>query len=166
MHIRKLTVEDGEALWNLRLRALKDNPEAFAATYEQTLRNGKEQFIHRIYPQENAFYLGAFEPDLIGMVYFRRDEGIKSRHKGYILSMYVQPESRGQGLGKALLLEVITQSHRLPGLEQLHLMVVTTNEAARALYRSMGFEVYGTLLQAFKLDQQYWDEELLVLRLK
>jgi ribosomal protein S18 acetylase RimI-like enzyme len=80
--------------------------------------------------------------------------------------MYVRPESRGLGIGKALLQEAITQANRLPGLEQLHLMVVTTNEAARALYRSMGFEVYGTVCQAFKLGEQYWDEELMVLRLK
>jgi len=150
----------------LRLRALKDNPEAFAATYEEALRNGKEQFIQRIHPKEDAFYLGAFESDLIGMVYFRRDEGSKNLHKGRVLGMYVQPESRGLGVGKALLQEVITQAQRLSGLEQLHLMVVTTNDAARSLYRSMGFEVYGTILQAFKADEQYWDEELMVLRLK
>ena len=164
--IRKLTIEDGEALWGLRLRALEDNPEAFASTYEETLKRGKEQFIQRIHPREDAFYLGAFDPALVGMVYFRQDEGRKSHHKGHVLSMYVQPESRGLGVGKALLQEVITQSHRLPGLEQLHLMVVTSNEAARALYRSMGFEVYATVLQAFKLDNQYWHEELMVLRLR
>jgi ribosomal protein S18 acetylase RimI-like enzyme len=166
IHIRKLTVEDGEVLWTLRLRALKDNPEAFASTYEETLRRGKEQFIHRLLPKEGAFYLGAFEPDLVGMVYFRRDEGIKNQHKAYILSMYVRPESRGLGIGKALLQEVITQAKRLSGLEQLHLSVVTSNEAARSLYRAMGFEVCGTILQAMKAGEQYWDEELMVLRLQ
>lgn len=165
MHVQKLTIENGEALWNLRLRALKDNPAAFSSTYEETLRRGKEQFIQRIHPKEDAFYLCAFDPALVGMIYFRRDEGIKNQHKGHILSMYVQPESRGLGVGKALLQAVIIQAKRLPGLEQLHLMVVTTNEAARALYRSMGFAVYGTAYGAMKLDQQYWDEELMVLRL-
>jgi ribosomal protein S18 acetylase RimI-like enzyme len=166
MLIRKLTVEDGEALWTLRLRALKDNPEAFAATYEETLKNGKKYFIRRNRPKEDAFYLGAFESGLVGIVYFRRDEGSKNHHKGRILSMYVQPESRGLGVGKALLQEVITQSSRLSGLEQLHLMVVTTNDAARSIYRSMGFQVYGTMIQAMKVEEQYWDEELMVLRLK
>jgi len=150
----------------LRLRALKDNPEAFASTYEEILIRGKAYFIHRIHPKEDAFYLGAFEPDLAGMVYFRRDEGRKNLHKGRILGMYVQPESRGRGVGKVLLQEVITQANQLSGLEQLHLMVVTTNDAARALYLSMGFEVYGKVLQAFKEGEQYWDEELMVLRLK
>ena len=165
MLMRKLTVEDGEALWTLRLRALKDNPEAFAATHAETLRNGKEHFILRNRPKKDAFYLGAFESGLVGMVYFRRDEGSKNHHKGRILGMYVQPENRGLGLGKALLREVITQANSFTGLEQLHLMVVTTNDAARSLYRSLGFQVYGTMLQAMKVDEQYWDEELMVLRL-
>ncbi len=99
------------------------------------------------------------------MVYFRREEGLKNRHKGRILSMYVQPESRGQGLGKALLQEVTAQVKQLVGVEQLHLTVVTTNVAARSLYHSMGFEVYGTIQRALKMDEQYWDEEQMVLHL-
>jgi ribosomal protein S18 acetylase RimI-like enzyme len=166
MFIRKLTVEDGDALWALRLRALKDNPEAFASTYEETLRNGKEQFIQRMHHKEDAFYLGAFETGLVGMVYFRRDEGRKNHHKGRLMGMYVRPESRGLGVGKALLQEVITQANGLSGMEQLHLMVVTMNDAARSLYLSAGFEVYGIVHQALKVDTQYWDEELMVLRLR
>jgi len=76
----------------------------------------------------------------------------KNLHKGRILSMYVQPESRGLGIGKALLQEVISQANRLSELEQLHLMVVTTNNAARSLYRSFGFEVYGTIVKGLKVE--------------
>jgi ribosomal protein S18 acetylase RimI-like enzyme len=164
MLVRKLTEEDGEALWVLRLRALTDNPEAFATTYEETLASGRERLLEGL-RQEESFYVGAFEHGLIGMVYFRREEGLKNRHKGRILSMYVQPESRGQGLGKALLQEVTAQVKQLVGVEQLHLTVVTTNVAARSLYHSMGFEVYGTIQRALKMDEQYWDEVQMVLHL-
>jgi ribosomal protein S18 acetylase RimI-like enzyme len=164
MLVRKLTEEDGEALWVLRLRALTDNPEAFATTYEETLASGRERLLEGL-RQEESFYVGAFEHGLIGMVYFRREEGLKNRHKGRILSMYVQPESRGQGLGKALLQEVTAQVKQLVGVEQLHLTVVTTNVAARSLYHSMGFEVYGTIHRALKMDEQYWDEVQMVLHL-
>jgi ribosomal protein S18 acetylase RimI-like enzyme len=164
MLVRKLTEEDGEALWVLRLRALTDNPETFATTYEETLTSGRERLLEGL-RQEESFYVGAFEHGLIGMVYFRREEGLKNRHKGRILSMYVQPESRGQGLGKVLLQEVTAQVKQLVGVEQLHLTVVTTNVAARSLYHSMGFEVYGTIQRALKMDEQYWDEVQMVLHL-
>ena len=164
MLVRKLTEEDGEALWVLRLRALTDNPEAFATTYEETLASGRERLLEGL-RQEESFYVGAFEHGLIGMVYFRREEGLKNRHKGRILSMYVQPESRVQGLGKVLLQEVTAQVKQLVGVEQLHLTVVTTNVAARSLYHSMGFEVYGTIQRALKMDEQYWNEVQMVLHL-
>src|SRR5258708_37589447 len=116
MLVRKLTEEDGEALWVLRLRALTDNPEAFATTYEETLASGRERLLEGL-RQEESFYVGAFEHGLIGMVYFRREEGLKNRHKGRILSMYVQPESRVQGLGKVLLQAVTAQAKQLVGVE-------------------------------------------------
>ena len=167
MLIRKLTEDDIEALWNLRLRALRDNPEAFGSTYEETLQRGKESYRQRLQqPHTETFYLGAFEEEsLVGMVGFFRENGLKGQHKGYIISMFVAPEQRGRGVGKALVTEAIAQARTIPGVEQLHLAVVTTNTAARQLYRSLGFEVYGLEPHALQQGEQYWDEELMVLRL-
>jgi L-amino acid N-acyltransferase YncA len=163
MVVRKLTEGDLEAFWTLRLQALTDNPEAFGSTYEETLARGKESILQRLRQGDGMFYLGAFEETLIGMVGFRREEGTKDRHKGLVVSMYVLPERRGHGTGKALMQELIAQAQQLAGLEQLHLAVVTKNRAACRLYRSLGFEVYGTTPRALKLGEQYWDEDLMVL---
>lgn len=168
MHIRKLTEEDLDALWNIRLRALQDNPEAFGSTYEETRQRGKESFRQRLrQPHTETFYIGAFEEEsLVGIVgFYRENWGAKGQHKGYIISMYVAPEQRGRGIGKALVAEAIAQARTVPGLEQLLLAVVTTNTAARQLYRSLGFEVYGLEPRALKHGDQYWDEELMILRL-
>ena len=167
MLIRKLTEDDMEALWSLRLRALRDNPEAFGSTYEETLQRGKESYRQRLrQPHSETFFIGAFEEgSMVGIVGFFRESGTKSQHQGYIISMYVAPEQRGHGVGKALLIEAIAQARNIAGLEQLLLAVVTTNAAARRLYQSLGFEVYGVQPRALKQGGQYWDEELLVLRL-
>ncbi len=168
MLIRLLTEDDTEALWNLRLRALQDNPEAFGSTYEETLQRGKESFRQRLrQPHAETFFIGAFEEEsLMGMVGFFRESGTKDQHKGYIISMYTAPEQRGRGIGKALLAEAIAQARKIPGVDQLLLAVVTTNTAARQLYRSLGFEVYGLEPRALKYGDQYWDEELMILRLR
>lgn len=167
MIIRKLTEEDLDQLWSIRLRSLQDNPEAFGSTYEETRQRGKESYRQRLrQPHAETFYVGAFEDErLVGIVGFFRESGTKGQHKGYIISMYVAPEQRGRGVGKALVAEAITQARTIPGLEQLLLAVVTTNTAARRLYRSLGFEVYGLEPHAMKYGDQYWDEELMILRL-
>jgi ribosomal protein S18 acetylase RimI-like enzyme len=165
MLVRDFTENDLDAFWDLRLRALKDNPEAFGTTYEETVARGKAAMLQRmgVDPGDDVFSLGAFEDVLIGTVGFRRDEGPKERHKGYVFGMYVVPERRGQGAGKALMLGLIARVRRLGGLEQLHLGVVTTNQSAVRLYLSLGFEIYGTAPQALKQNGRKWDEHLMVL---
>lgn len=167
MLTRKLTEEDIDQLWSIRLRSLQDNPEAFGSTYGETLERGKENMRQRLLkPHAETFYIGAFEDErLVGIVGFFRESGTKGQHKGYIISMYVAPEQRGRGIGKALVTEAIAQARTIPGLDQLLLAVVTTNTAARQLYRSLGFEAYGLEPRALKYGDQYWDEELMILRL-
>jgi ribosomal protein S18 acetylase RimI-like enzyme len=167
MLIRILTEEDLDALWSIRLRSLQENPEAFGSTYDETLQRGKESLRQRLrQPHAASCFLGAFDDErLVGIVAYVREAGTKGQHKGYIISMYVMPEQRGRGIGKALLAEAIALARALPGLDQLLLAVVTVNTAARQLYHSLGFEVYGLEPRALKQGDQYWDEELMILLL-
>ena len=165
MLVRRLTGDDLDAVWMMRLQALSDSPEAFGSTYEETVARGKEVFRQRLGQGDDVFYLGAFDDNLIGIVGFYREEGIKNRHKGYVVSMYVLPERRGQGVGKALVQDLIARAKQIAGLEQLLLAVVTTNHTASLLYRSLGFDIYGTQPQALKIGESYWDEDLMIIHL-
>jgi ribosomal protein S18 acetylase RimI-like enzyme len=166
MLIRKLIEADLDALWALRLRALGDNPEAFSSTHDEVIARGPGWLGRRLRDEaSHFFYLGAFDPELIGMVGFGREQGRKEEHKGMLVSMYVAPEQRGRGLGRALVQELIARARLIPGLEQIHLTVTTTEQPAQALYRSQGFQIYGTARRALKSDGQYWDEDFMMLEL-
>jgi ribosomal protein S18 acetylase RimI-like enzyme len=168
MHVRKLTEADAAEFQQLRLRALRDDPEAFSASYEESHTVPLARVAQRLREESTTgdnCILGAFETSLVGMVGFMREPGLKEQHKGFIWGMYVQPDRRGQGIGKALLAQVIAHAEHVTGLVQVHLSVVTTQEAARHLYRSLGFEVYGLEPRALKVRGQYLDEEYMVLRL-
>lgn len=166
MFIRRLTADDLELVWALRLRALKNDPEAFGSTYEETVAGGSERMLQRLNRRDQLFYLGAFEKTLLGIVLFSRGEVAKSHHTGFVASMYVLPERRGLGIGRALMEELIAQARQMAGLEQLYLSVVTTNLVAERLYRALGFTVYGTAPRALKVGERYWDENLMVLDLR
>jgi ribosomal protein S18 acetylase RimI-like enzyme len=168
MYIRKLTELDAEDYWNIRLQALRNSPEAFGSSYEESVTTLLTTVVQRFRNESTAgdnFILGAFEGPLVGIVGFYRNQRIKDQHKGTIWGMYVLPEMRGRGIGKALMSQAIAHASSIPGLLQIHLAVVTAQNAARHLYRSLGFEVYGLEPRALKIGDQFLDEELMILRL-
>ena len=169
MEVRILTEADGEAFWNIRLRALRDDPESFGSSYEEILERGiagATQSLRKRDTSPDDATFGAFEGGtLVGIAGFRREEEVKKRHKGVIWGMYVPREMRGKGIGKALLQAAIAYAKTLTQLEQINLSVVLTSREARQLFISLGFEPYGLERHALKLHDRYFDHELMTLHL-
>lgn len=95
----KLTGElcsaDTESYWDLRLNALKKNPEAFSANYEDSANTTLESVRARIQVTDDNFILGAFNNDsVIGMIGFVRERTQKLNHKSYIWGTYVAQDLR------------------------------------------------------------------------
>ncbi|MFD1425936.1 RimJ/RimL family protein N-acetyltransferase [Kroppenstedtia sanguinis] len=167
MEIRVLTAEDAKAFYAHRLQMLKDHPGAFATSYEETKEEGMGQIVERLQSTGEKFTLGAFDGDrLVGSVGFLRQQRNKLRHKGFVMSMYTHPDIRRQGVGKALLENLLARVRKLPSLEQIQLGVAVDNSAARGLYASLGFEEFGREREALKLPNRYVDEIHMVLKLK
>ncbi len=166
LEIRPFTENDVEAYARLRLQGLRQNPEAFGSSYEEEKDRPVEELKPRIADQPEKFTLGGWaDGTLVGMVGFYRETRLKTHHKGIIWGMYVDSTMRGQGIGKQLMQAAITRARMIEGLVQIHLTVVSTNASARRLYIGLGFELYGTEPRALKVGEQYYDEDLMVLKL-
>ena len=124
MEIRVLTSADASEFHAIRLRALREHPEAFSQSYESQLNTPLEAVTERLRTQStfgDNFILGCFaDGKLIGMAGFGRSDGLKVQHKGVIWGMYVMAETQGKGYGKALLSEAIRRAKAIPGLRQLN----------------------------------------------
>ncbi|WP_039042322.1 GNAT family N-acetyltransferase [Sporosarcina sp. ZBG7A] len=163
MMIRRLVPQDAESYLTLRLKALQNSPEAFGSTYEEEKDYPVDKYKIR-FQSEDSFTFGAFENgELVGMITLVKEQRIKLCHKATIVAMYVSPEKRGSGIGKALVKEAVRTAIELQGVEQVYLTVVTTNKTAKKLYSLLGFEVFGTEKRALKLNETYFDEDLMVL---
>jgi ribosomal protein S18 acetylase RimI-like enzyme len=64
--------------------------------------------------------------------------------------MYVAQPATGRGIGRTLLRAAIAKAREWEGVAKLNLTVAAHNEAALALYRSEGFEIFSQEADAFR----------------
>ena len=168
MEIRLLDRHDAPAYQALRLRALRESPQAFSASHEDEAGRGVDEVAARIAPAADGSVrmFGVFESgELAGFVALIHPQRKKLRHGAELAGMYVAPAFRRHGLGTALLQAVIAHVRSIDGVRQLGLGVNAANTAAKALYRSAGFVGWGVQPRALRIDGVFHDEEHMLLRL-
>ena len=164
MEIRPLTADDASAYRTVRLRGLREHPEAFTSSYEEVAQQPLQASQARLASQHNAFW-GAFQgPELYGTVGLEREGRAKVRHRAKVVGMYVVPEATGRGIGLQLL-QALLERARAEGLESLVLTVTDGNEAARRLYERCGFRSFGIEPRAIKVGPAYHAKNHMVLDL-
>lgn len=146
MQVTLLTAAHVTQYRQLMLEAYALAADAFTSTPEERSAEPESWWIARIAdPRGMSAAFGAFDGDeLIGTVALEFSSKPKTRHKAHVIGMYVSPRARGTGAGRALLDAVIDYAERREGTSVLNLTVTEGNDAAIGLYRSAGFEAFGT----------------------
>ncbi|MFO0609196.1 MAG: GNAT family protein [Polyangiales bacterium] len=159
--IRQLHGGDAAAYRALRLRGLRDDPTAFARSYEDEREVGVEEFARRL-DGPNTCVFGAHprgEPEaLAGIAGITREPQARFAHKVVVWGVYVAPEHRGGGVARALVTECVRRAFAMPGVRQAQLRVNAANAAANALYASLGFAPFGVERASMIVDGVAQDE--------
>ena len=157
LRISRLGPSDAALYREIRLEALKRNPEAFGSTFESENAQPLSWFEAVVV---RAYIFGAFlDGALVGIAGYAAQEGSKQAYKALLWGMYVRAAGRNLGLGERLVAAVL--DHARGHVEMVQLTVVSENVAARRLYGAMGFVEYGYEKRALKQDGRYYDEVLM-----
>ena len=142
--IRRLEPHETALHRTLRLRALKDSPDSFGDRLEDISARPAaywEELTQSVTaPDHHVMFLACAETSVCGSVYGLTDA--RQAGRGRVGGMWVEPASRGRGVGSALLEAVIAWA-RSRAFTRLELSAPARSAAALALYRRAGFGAMG-----------------------
>ena len=131
--VHATTLDDWQAMREIRLQALRDAPEAFASTYAKEAAFTTADW-HRRASRDGSFLAYLPDGELAGLAGgFEEEPGVVE-----LVSMFVRPQGRGHGVGEALVDAVVAWA-RNRDAASVHLWVTETNKPARRLYERCGF---------------------------
>lgn len=142
--IRKAREEDREAIWAIfkAVTATGDTyvypPDTPAAELDQYWL---APYMHTYVAEMNEAVVGTY-------ILKANYPGLGSHVAN--ASYMVRPDSQGKGIGSAMYAHSIEEAGRLGFRAMQFNLVVSTNEAALHLWKKMGFDIVGTLPEAFK----------------
>lgn len=161
IEIRKPKLEEWESYKNLRLKALKEFPIAFASDYEVAMTKDDEHWkgwIKKSEEEKSSFMLFAYlEERPIGMMAAYWEDSPKLTHIVNLVGVYVDSDFHGQGIGKKLIAAMI-EKFKSMNFRKIRLGVTATNENAIALYEKSGFQKVGLRKEEIFYDGKYYDE--------
>ena len=137
--LRPFESSEWETWRELRIRATRDSPDASAETVEELLEHEEGWWIDLVVKtveHHRGLLAGAFVGDApVGMAFGKVDADHTTHGLG---GMWVAPEARGKGIGRALAEYVIDWGAAF-GVDRYELWVTDGNDGAEELYRSLGY---------------------------
>lgn len=141
--LEQITAANALAFKATRLQALQDAPLAFGSTYASESQLSDEDWLRRAkdWSSERSVGYLALEKGiscgLAACFLNERDPG-----KAQLISMWVAPARRREGVGQALIGAIQTWA-KGKGADALRLTVTCNNRAALRLYEKLGFTLTG-----------------------
>ncbi|MAS38173.1 MAG: hypothetical protein CL610_29520 [Anaerolineaceae bacterium] len=143
--IVQLTADDWQAYKAIRLEALRNAPQAFGSTYADNMKHPDSFWRGRLEEAaagERSWLLFArHEDQLVGLIGAFNDDDPTAVQ---IISMYITPAFRGQGVASALMSAILNILQQQARFQVARLTVNAEQTAAVRLYERLGFEIEKT----------------------
>lgn len=136
--IEQLRPHEADRLREIRLRALKESPDAFYRTYEEESEYPADRWAESLKNPALVWFVASRDGTDVGLVGARHEPAPDGPGSVMLFSMWAAPEVRGKGVAP-LLIDIVVDRARSLKAEQVDLWAVDANNSAVALYRRKGF---------------------------
>jgi ribosomal protein S18 acetylase RimI-like enzyme len=139
VELRRLREDDAGLLREVRLRALREAPEAFATRLEEARAWPPERWAEMAIETDSQVTVVALDGERgVGMV----SGWTLENGNVWLARLWVEPGARRAGVGLHLI-DAVVEWARERGAAALELSVIADNRAAAALYAQAGFAETG-----------------------
>jgi GNAT superfamily N-acetyltransferase len=139
MEIRRVGSDEWSTVRKIRLAALLDSPDWFWTTYDEEVTKPERWWRDRI--TAGAWFIAQVGGRPVGIAAAISAPELKGSDR-QLVSMWVEPGSRGRGIGSQLV-EAIKTWALADGADGLQLQVTEGNHVATRLYERCGFQLTG-----------------------
>ncbi|MGZ9097214.1 MAG: GNAT family N-acetyltransferase [Micavibrio sp.] len=141
--IRPLQSSEWVLLQEIRLKALKTNPQVFSSSYETEKNLSPDEWKSWL-TQDNKCVFGLFDQQkIIGLtsIFTLRDD--PTGQTALLATSYIEPEYRGQGLSRMFYEARLGWVKTQPQFRKIVVSHRESNEASRRANQSFGFQYIG-----------------------
>jgi ribosomal protein S18 acetylase RimI-like enzyme len=160
--IRQLNAEDAAEYQAVFLEALQSAPAAFAADYGEESARSSDQIAERF--RREVIFGASVDGRLCAIATILQQTCPKRRHVGMIWNMYVSEERRGTGIAD-MFFKYVLEAACLK-VDQVEWYVAVDNPSGRKFYRKFGFESYGVMARALRVQGVDFDALMMVKKLR
>ncbi|MBC7772560.1 MAG: N-acetyltransferase [Pyrinomonadaceae bacterium] len=162
MPSRRLLPAHADMYADLRREMLVDSPWAFGSSADDD-RFRDPGVVRSALAGEETMILGvldAAETRVLAAAGVVREAKAKRRHIATMWGVYVAPEARGRGFGRAVVAGAVEAAKSVykPAVGAIELSVSEHALAARRLYESLGFTAWGIEPDALRVEGKSYAE--------
>lgn len=158
MQIRPATKSDVDQLWEIFREVISAGD-----TYAYDGSTTKDDFEKLWFGKNSQSYVAETDNQILGTYFIKPNQPGRGSHianGGYM----VRASAQGQGIGKKLGIHSIEEAKKVGYTAMQFNFVVSTNLSAVRLWKEIGFEIIGTIPEAFNHDQKGLVDALVMYR--
>lgn len=161
MNKRLLSSDDWQKLRDIRLSALKTDPQAFGGNFDEEVNRQEPEWRKRLENSERFSVAIEENNALVSLA-----GAIKNKEDGkwMLVAVYTRPEARGRGYSQELTQFVIEEVKKR-GASEIKLTVNVDQKDAVHVYEKAGFKIIETKKGEKMGDGKLHDEYLMVKKL-